>query len=204
MSEIHCFSLNSGDEIIFYKSMSDMRDAIEDWKIDPRDCHVIIGHCDEDYWMSEESHLCSDEHNGDYILDPVTPENRKGDLYTYTEYLDHLERENEKLKAEIERRDQLEQDPTESEKQLLATQFNGFMGEMKELNKEIAQLKEENEKLKEEQYDNTTDPETGDLAVDVLEELREEYKQLERENQKLKADGDTAHILFQKLLVNDD
>ena len=64
--------------------------------------------------------------------------------------LECLRKENEKLKEEIERRDQLEQDPTESEKQLLATQFNGFMGEMKELNKEIAQLKAENEKLKEE------------------------------------------------------
>ena len=54
----------------------------------------------------------------------------------------------EELKEEIERRDQLEQDPTESEKQLLATQFNGFMGEMKELNKEIAELKAEIEELK--------------------------------------------------------
>jgi len=75
-----------------------------------------------------------------------------GNLVTMERYkalYEESQKENEKLKEEIERRDQLEQDPTESEKQLLATQFNGFMGEMKELNKEIAQLKEENEKLKE-------------------------------------------------------
>tara|TARA_R100000541_G_scaffold13262_3_gene22131 strand:- start:5493 stop:5996 length:504 start_codon:yes stop_codon:yes gene_type:complete len=158
MSEIHFFSLIEDEPgIIFYKTFYDMMVALCG-----DECSVIIGHCDEDYWVSDEA--IGENIDYSYRGVPQQHEHRKGKVITAPEYIEYLEK-----------------------------------------------LKKENEKL-----NSTTMDDTNDIMI--LQNYRKEMAKIEDATKgevedilqvvpyimKLKADADTAHLLFQKLLVKDE
>mgnify|MGYP004194765865 CR=1 FL=1 len=84
MSEIHFYALTEDERgIQFYKTISETLAAIEeDDEVRGESCFVILGHCDEDYWVSDEANG-EDIHYREH-------EHRKGRVLCLYTYLDTL------------------------------------------------------------------------------------------------------------------